>query len=77
MGYGYTFGTAKRLKAADGGMLGVQLGRLCVRQDGPVSWVAAELGVSRQTVYNWFFENTVPDEDLAPAIEALIKKIRT
>jgi len=34
--------------------LGIQFGRLCVKANLPPSMIANALGVSRQTVYNWF-----------------------
>ena len=34
--------------------LGNQLGRWAVYHDFPVTKISAALGVSRQTVYNWF-----------------------
>lgn len=76
MGIGYTFGTARKLKAADGALLGVRLGRLCVRKDVPVSKVAAELGVTRQAVYNWFRGAVPISSRYVPLVKKLIVRIR-
>lgn len=54
MGYGYTLRVAEQNVAADPELLGVQLGKLCIHAAIPVTSVADKLGVSRQTVYNWF-----------------------
>jgi hypothetical protein len=42
------------LQRADGGSLGVQLGRLCVEANLPAAYVAKALETSRISVYNWF-----------------------
>lgn len=42
------------LQQADGSLLGVQLGRLCVEANLPVAYVAKALEVSRTTVHLWF-----------------------
>ncbi len=42
------------LQQADGSLLGVQLGRLCVEVNLPVAYVAKALEVSRTTVHLWF-----------------------
>lgn len=34
--------------------LGSRIGRLAIQRDFPVQKIAKALGVSRQTVYNWF-----------------------
>jgi hypothetical protein len=41
--------------AADPKKLGNQLGRWAVYRNFPVTKIAKALGVTRQTVYNWFF----------------------
>lgn len=52
--------------------LGVKLGRLCIKHDISTSVVASRLGVSRQTVYNWFRGAATPNPALVPAIEQYI-----
>ena len=54
MSYGYSNRLIELNKKADDRLLGVQLGRVCIKRDVPVAEVATKLGVSRQTVYNWF-----------------------
>jgi hypothetical protein len=54
MSYGYSNRLIELNKKADDSSLGVQLGRVCINRDVPVSDVAVHLGVSRQTIYNWF-----------------------
>ena len=44
---------------ADPALLGNQLGRWAVYRDFPVAKVAKALGVTRQTVYNWYFGTEV------------------
>ena len=39
--------------------LGNQLGRWAIHLDFPVTKIAYALGVTRQTVYNWFFGNEI------------------
>lgn len=60
MSKGYSIKLYKLNQGADGTLLGVRLGRLCMTIDMPVSEVASRLGVSRQTVYNWFSGATTP-----------------
>jgi len=54
MSYGYSSRLIEQNKKADDTLLGVQLGRVCIQRDVPVSDVASHLGVTRQTIYNWF-----------------------
>jgi hypothetical protein len=54
--------------------LGVALGRVCIAVDYPVSSIATQLGVSRQTVYNWFVGLYEP-KNHAPNVVAMIKKL--
>jgi DNA-binding phage protein len=50
----YSVDLIERNKEADGKLLGVRLGRACIKKKIPITQVAKELKVSRQTVYNWF-----------------------
>lgn len=54
MSYGYSQRIVTANKAADKSLLGVALGRICIERDIPVADIAAAMGVSRQTIYNWF-----------------------
>ena len=76
MGIGYTFRIARKLKAADGALLGVRLGRLCVRKVIPVSYIATELGVTRQTIYNWFHGHAIICTTSVPEVKKLMSRIR-
>jgi hypothetical protein len=60
MSYGYSKRLVQLNNNADQGLLGVRLGRVCIENDVPVSVVAAHLGVSRQTIYNWFCGVSTP-----------------
>jgi hypothetical protein len=68
MSYGYSQSLVDANKKANIKSLGVALGRLCIKHEVPVSEVAEELGVSRMTVYNWFWGITSPTLHLQPRI---------
>lgn len=72
MSYGYTSRIDKLNRTANSSSLGVKLGRLCIKRDVPVSEIASLLGVSRQTVYNWFVGTHEPSTEVSPLIEELI-----
>jgi len=57
---GYSQKVARLNKAADIKNLGVRLGRFCISKEIPVAYVMASFGVTKQTVYNWFFGTHVP-----------------
>jgi len=52
--------------------IGVELGKFCIEHDIPVMQVSTVLGVSRQTVYNWFVGLTAPSQQTAKGIQAFI-----
>lgn len=54
MSYGYSQRIVAANSQADSTLLGVTLGKLCIEQDIPVVDIAETMGVSRQTIYNWF-----------------------
>lgn len=54
MAKGYSILLANQIKAADPKLLGVQLGRVCIDKDIPVTDVSDFFKVSRMTVYSWF-----------------------
>ena len=60
MGYGYSIRLVKLNKEADRKLLGVRLGRQCIKLGIPVAKVASSLSVSRQTIYNWFAGANIP-----------------
>jgi len=72
MSYGYTTRISSLNKEADQSLLGVRLGRVCIDYDVPVTEVASQLGVSRQTVYNWFTGVHEPNQELTELIEEII-----
>ena len=76
MSYGYTTRLDSINKQADGSLLGVKLGRVCIKHDIPVIKIATKLGVSRQTVYNWFMGIHEPNKELTKAINKIIYKYK-
>lgn len=76
MAYGYSIKLLEANRDADGSHLGVQLGRLCIRRGIPVSEVAKALGVTRQTVYNWFCGAAAPQDGSALLISEYIEQLR-
>jgi transcriptional regulator with XRE-family HTH domain len=73
MSYGYSARLIALNKEADSKLLGVKLGRICIKRNIPVSLVASRLGVSRQTVYNWFTGANTPLNQSVGAVETLLK----
>ena len=76
MMYGYSSRIVTINKKANGHLLGVQLGRECMRCNIPVTQVARELKASRQTIYNWFCGEYDPCEGKAPAVAAYIARLK-
>lgn len=72
MQYGYSLRIADLNKKADGALLGVKLGRVCIKNNVSVVEVSGVLGVSRQTVYNWFIADTYVHGDLVDLVERYI-----
>lgn len=70
MGYSVQLVTLNR--KANGRLLGVRLGRTCIKHGISVVSVAAELGVSRQTIYNWFSGVNAPFGPRVETVKALI-----
>lgn len=75
MSYGYSIKVVEANQGADGENLGVQLGRVCIMHNVPVSKVAAALGITRQTTYNWFCGVTSPKDEFAPLIRNYISQL--
>ncbi len=75
MSYGYSTRLVKANKKASIKNPGVRLGRACIKHDIPVYNVAARMGVSRQTVYNWFSGVNSPRGDTLPRITQYLHKI--
>jgi len=74
MSYGYSQRIVRSNSLASPTLIGVDLGRICIRYEVPVIEVSEALGVSRQTVYNWFIGKCKPKAALHDAIEKLISK---
>jgi transcriptional regulator with XRE-family HTH domain len=75
MSSGYSLRVAEAIRKANGRSLGVQLGRACLAQDISVLEVAAALGVSRQTVYQWFTGVSAPRGAACELIELYLKSL--
>ena len=73
---GYSIRIAEAIKSADGNLLGVQLGRLCIERNISVAEVACTLKVTRQTIYGWFSGTTSPRPSHESEIRAWIDSIR-
>ena len=62
MSTGYASGFINEVKASDKSKIGVQLGKVCIKRDIPVTDIAQFFDVSRVTVYSWFRgKSNVPD----------------
>lgn len=72
---GYSLFTAEAIQNADGRLLGVQLGKVCLKRDIPVTDVAEFFSVSRVTVYNWFKGTVVVSGKHAERMKKLIEKL--
>lgn len=72
---GYTIRVAEAINNADGSLVGVQLGRLCIKHDIAVSQVARDLGVTRQTVYSWFSGKSEPQAYYATSVRRMIQEL--
>jgi len=72
---GYSIRIAEAIKSADGNLLGVQLGRLCLERDIPVAEIASTLRVTRQTIYGWFSGTTSPRPSHESEIRVWMDKI--
>lgn len=76
MSLGYSLKLRDMNSRASGAKLGVRLGRACIANDVPASVVANALGVTRQTVYNWFSGRSEPSQMLVTAVERYISSLR-
>jgi transcriptional regulator with XRE-family HTH domain len=72
MSQGYSVRLAWRNSLAYQEHLGVQLGKKCIEANLSVREVAKMLGVSRQTVYNWFCGFYTPQDSSIEPIKNLI-----
>lgn len=74
--YGYSHKIVEILNASTSNSLGIALGRLCLSRGYSVKDVAEVLGVSRQTVYNWFTGVVEPNKQRAEKVQFLIEKLQ-
>ena len=75
MSYGYSAKLVALNRQADKSHLGVRLGRACIRRDIPVVTVASALGVSRQTLYNWFIGRSSPQPMMVDLVARYLARI--
>jgi len=75
MSYGYSARIIKLNEVADEKRLGVALGRVCIALDIPVSVIAGQTNVSRQTIYNWFMGSYDPRASYKPVVESIIQDL--
>jgi len=76
MSYGYSYQLVEANKKADDKSWGVVLGRTCIQLNIPVSEVSRLLGVSRATIYNWFWGTTDPSRTHCEKIERLLPRLK-
>lgn len=74
---GYSLLTANEIREANRTLLGVQLGRICLEKDIPVTDVAEFFDVSRVTVYSWFRGKTVVSGKYSDKMKRLIEKLNS
>jgi|DEB19_MinimDraft_3_1074340.scaffolds.fasta_scaffold00221_4 hypothetical protein len=72
MSHGYSVRLIEQNRNADKQLLGVRLGRACIKSNTSVTKVSELLGVSRQTVYNWFSGVSNPQNVLVDAVTKLL-----
>lgn len=73
--YGYSHKIVEILNTSTSDSLGIVLGRLCLARGYSVAEVSEVLGVSRQTIYNWFTGVASPGKRRHEKLESLIKKL--
>lgn len=72
MSHGYSARLIELNKKANSRLLGVRLGRVCIKRNIPVADVALALRVSRQTIYNWFIGERSPQNLVVDDVEKLL-----
>ena len=68
---GYTYRIRTLNRSANKKNIGVRLGRHCIDQNISVSELMGLLGVSKQTIYNWFMGIHTPGPQQATKIKEL------
>lgn len=72
----YSLNTVLLNEKAEQTRLGVKLGKRCIKLGIPVATIAGRIGVSRQTVYNWFIGAYDPQPELALVITRLLRELK-
>ena len=72
---GYTIHLRQRNRAADKRKLGVRLGKHCISMGIPVIDLVEMFGVSRQTVYNWFYGISRPSQQHSRMIDSYFQSL--
>jgi transcriptional regulator with XRE-family HTH domain len=75
MTYGYSARLIDLNKYADQKLIGVRLGKACIKANLSVAEVADRIGVSRQTVYNWFSGVSDPQPAYVAAVTELLEAL--
>ena len=76
MSYGYSLRLVEANERSESQSLGVALGRVCIARNVPVQEVADQLGVTRMTVYNWFWGESEPSASFIERIESYMDSLR-
>tara|TARA_R110002126_G_scaffold23584_2_gene82488 strand:+ start:4430 stop:4669 length:240 start_codon:yes stop_codon:yes gene_type:complete len=76
MSYGYSQRLVDANNNADVSSRGVYLGSRCMKLGISVSEVADRLGVSRATVYNWFWGSVTPSASHTAKINKYLHALR-
>jgi len=77
MSLGYSLRIRDLNAKADKRKLGVRLGRVCIKKDVPVSVIAARMGVTRATVYNWYCGASAPQPNITSLIETYLAELES
>jgi transcriptional regulator with XRE-family HTH domain len=72
---GYTYRIRKLNRSADKKNIGVRLGRHCIDQNISVSELMGLLGVSKQTIYNWFIGASDPLNIMVATIKQFLASL--
>lgn len=73
MSKGYSIAMKEQAESMAPDSLGSRLALFCIGKGIPVATVAAELGVTRATIYNWFSGVWTPNEAHQEKIEAFMQ----
>ena len=76
MSYGYSARLIETNKKANQKLLGVKLGKVCIRGNTSVADISEELGVSRQTIYNWFCGVSDPHPTIVDKVHSFIESVK-